>query len=279
MKIELFGYYLYPAFFITLIGIPLIFAILFISIRKIKEKRAVYSNSVITAWQKKHLVRIIDSNIEKSDSSEFTEILEEAKDFIQTCKYWNNDEMIEINKDMIILLSVIFFEEVKNNYKDNPDKCVLLLNAIDSMNGGVNADLKKHWMDDDFPTIENNEEMTVDETKLLCLCNTAVLRAMTNYINPDTQNIPKLTLAFKDLIGMETEDFGSVSRHILHCQDFRELKNSDYRIIAMCLIDMIDEEFKKLRDDYFEPYYLCYFRALACVLDHNLYDYILDTLE
>lgn len=279
MRIELFGYYFYPAFFITIIGVPLILAMLFILIRRLKERKAVYSNSVITDWQKKHLVKIIDNNIEKTSNSKYVEILEEAKDFITDCKYWNNEEMIEINKDMVVLLSLIFFEDVKMNYKDNPDRCVLLLNAIDAMNGGVDANLKKHWMEDDFPELENDEAMTRDETKLLCLCNTAVSRAMTNYINPDSQNIPKLTLAFEDLIGMETEDFGSVSRHILHCRDFTTLKNSDYRIIAMCLIDMIDEEFKKLKDDYFEPYYLCYFRALACVLDHNLYDYILDTIE
>ena len=59
MRIELFGYYFYPAFFITLIGVPLLIVLTIILIRRLSERRQVYSTSRITSWEKKYIPAIL----------------------------------------------------------------------------------------------------------------------------------------------------------------------------------------------------------------------------
>lgn len=279
MKIELFGYYFYPAFFITVIGVPILIAFIIIFARRFKLKRKVYSNSLISAWQKKYIPKIIDNEISEATNSQYIQILKDGKDFVVNNKYWNNDEMVEKNKDSIVLLTKLFFDKVRREYKEDPDTCVLLLNTIDIMNGGIDADIKSHWMSEDLQYFENDERMTKNEGRLVCLCATAIHKLLEEYVDDDIGRIPQLTLAIDELKGEETEDIASVERHLLHCTDFTDLSNSDYDLITRALFDLIDKEFKQQRDDYFEPYYLCYFRALACSIDKNLYDDIIDSIE
>ena len=61
MRIELFGYYFYPAFFVTIILVPIIIVGAVILIRKLIERKNVYSSSKITSYEKKHIPPLIEA--------------------------------------------------------------------------------------------------------------------------------------------------------------------------------------------------------------------------
>ena len=279
MRIELFGYYLYPAFFITVIGVPVLVTLLIIFLRRFKERKQVYSTSIITTWEKKHIPELLNKEIDESDSEEYSEIINNLKEYVQTCDYWNTDELLEINKDSIIILTSILFDEVKEKHASNPDKSVLLLHAIDNINGGIDYEMGKNFMEEDMSQLNNHEKMGVDEAKVLSLCETALNRVISEYVDLDSQKIPIVTEAISELIGVEREDLGSALRDVLHCIDFTELKESTFDMLELALIDMIDKIIESHQEDYFDQYYLSCFRTLACVIDRQLYNDILKTIE
>ena len=57
------------------------------------------------------------------------------------------------------------------------------------------------------------------------------------------------------------------------------MKEATYNILELTMIDLIDKIITTQEKDYFDEYYLSYFRTLACIIDRQLYDDILKTLE
>ena len=279
MRVELFGYYLYPAFFITVIGVPLLIVGLIILLRRLKEKRQVYATSIITTWEKKYLPKIIEKEKKTTDNESYIAILNELKEYIADCNYWNTDELLEIDKDEIIILTNFFFEQVKVKHNENPDKCVLLLHAIDNINGGIDYDLGNHWMADDMVSLQNHEKMGIDEAKVLALCEGTIEKAVSQYVNLDTNKIPVVTAAISEMVGMEREDFGSALRDVVHCIDFTDLKESTFEILELVFIDAIEKIINSQKEDFFDEYYLSYIRTLASIIDRQLYDDVLKTIE
>ena len=279
MRIELFGYYFYPAFFITLIGVPLLIVLTIILIRRLKERRQVYSTSKITSWEKKYIPPILKKEKREAQNEHYEEILDGLVEYIEECTYWNTDELLEIDIDAIIILTSILFDEVKEEHGEDPDKSVLLLHAIDNINGGIDYDLGHNWMANDMAQLNNHEKMGTDEAKVLALCESSVDRTINEYVDLDSNKIPLITKAYHEMVGLTREDFGSALRDIEHCIDFTDMKEATYNILELTMIDLIDKIITTQEKDYFDEYYLSYFRTLACIIDRQLYDDILKTLE
>ena len=279
MRIELFGYYFYPAFFAVIIGVPVIVTAAIILYRRLKERKQVYSTSKITKWEKKHIPELIDKDIEASDDKNYIETLNKIREYIVEFDYWNTDELLEINRDTILILTSMIFEDVMKNHKTDPDRSVLFLHAIDNINGGIDYEMGKNFMADDMAELNNHEKMGHDEAKVLALCEAALTRLNSEYVDLDSQKIPYVTEAIPELIDTEREDIGSAIRDVQHCIDFTELKESTFRILELALIDMIDKAIDSTKEDYFEQYYLSCFRTLASVIDRQLYSDTLKTIE
>ena len=279
MRIELFGYYFYPAFFITLIGVPLLIVLTIILIRRLSERRQVYSTSRITSWEKKYIPAILKKEKREAQNEHYEEILNGLIEYVEECTYWNSDELLEIDVDAIIILTSILFDEVKEQHAEDPDKSVLLLHAIDNLNGGIDYDQGKHWMADDMAQLNNHEKMGIDEAKALALCESSVERTIDEYVDLDSNKIPLITKAYNEMIGLTREDFGSALRDIEHCIDFTDMKEATYNILELTMIDLIDKIITTQENDYFDGYYLSYFRTLASIIDRQLYDDILKTIE
>ena len=279
MRIELFGYYFYPAFFITVIGVPLLVVLLIILIRRLKERRQVYSTSRITSWEKKYIPQILRKEKREAQNEHYETILDGLIEYVEECTYWNTDELLEIDIDAIIILTSILFDEVKESHVEDPDKSVLLLHAIDNLNGGIDYDQGKHWMADDMAQLNNHEKMGIDEAKALALCESSIERTMDEYVDLDSNKIPLITKAYHEMIGLTREDFGSALRDVEHCIDFTDMKEATYNILELTMIDLIDKIITSQEKDYFDNYYLCYFRTLASIIDRQLYDDILKTIE
>lgn len=279
MRIELFGYYLYPAFFITIILVPIIIVGSIILIKRLIERKNVYNSSKITSYEKKHIPPLIESEKDVTDNEEYIKILDELEDYIKECTYWNIDELLEIDKDAIILLTSLLFDEVKENHKKDPDKCVLLLHAIDVINGNYDYETKSQWMADDMTELNNHYKMGADEAKLLFLCESSLERIIDMYVNIDSNKIPAITDAIPELIGTERENIASAMRDVEHCIDFTELKSATFNMLELSLIDMLDNVINTQEKDFFDEFYISYFRSLACIIDRQLYDNILKTIE
>ncbi|WP_286078002.1 hypothetical protein [Thomasclavelia cocleata] len=279
MRIELFGYYFYPAFFVTIILVPIIIVGAVILIRKLIERKNVYSSSKITSYEKKHIPPLIEAEKKLTNNEEYIKILDELEEYVKECTYWNIDELLEIDKDAIILLSSLLFDEVKEKHKKDPDKCVLLLHTIDIINGNYDYETKVQWMADDMTELNNHYKMGQDEAKLLFLCDSSLERLIDEYVNIDSNKIPAITEAIPELVGLEREDIASAIRDIEHCIDFTELKSSTFNILELSLIDMLDKVINTQEKDSFDEFYISYFRSLACIIDRQLYDAILKTIE
>lgn len=279
MRIELFGYYFYPAFFITLIGVPLLIVLTIILIRRLKERRQVYSTSRITSWEKKYIPVILKKEKREAQNEHYEKTLEGLIEYVEECTYWNTDELLEIDIDAIIILTSVLFDEIKKEHTEDPDKCILLLHAIDNLNGGIDYELGKHWMADDMTQLNNHEKMGIDEAKVLALCESSVERTINEYVDLDSNKIPLITNAYSEMIGLTREDFGSALRDIDHCVDFTDMKEATYNILELTMIDLLDKIITTQENDFFDGYYLSYFRTLACIIDRQLYDDILKTIE
>ena len=250
-----------------------------ILIRRLKERRQVYSTSKITSWEKKYIPTILQKEKREAENEYYEEILEGLIEYIKDCTYWNTDELLEIDVDAIIILTSVLFDEIKKDHIEDPDKCVLLLHAIDNINGGIDYDMGHNWMANDMAQLNNHEKMGSDEAKVLALCESSVDRTINEYVDLDSNKIPLITKAYHEMIGLTREDFGSALRDIEHCIDFTDMKEATYNILELTMIDLIDKIITTQEKDYFDEYYLSYFRTLACIIDRQLYDDILKTLE
>lgn len=278
MRIEIFGYYVHVLLFVIIFAVILVGVLSFILIRRLKERKQVYTTSRITDWEKNNIPKLLRKEIDSVNDADYTNKINKIINYIQTCDYWNNDELIELDKDSILLITSILFDYVKENHSSNPDKCVLLLHTIDNANGGIDFSNGNNWMSEDFQMQKNSGKMSDDESRAILLCQNAVTKAYEKYINTDTDAVPLITKAIPELSGKKYEQFQSAVDDIAVCKGFDSMKESTYNMTEICLIDEIDKFIEVEEDDYFDEYYLCYFRVLASLIDRQPYDEILESL-
>lgn len=283
--IEIAGYRFYPAFLLLLALIPILVFLSVFLIRKfriIKEKRQVYSTSKITTFEKKYIPQLLDYEIKDAEDdgdNDYAASIEDIKDFVIKCTYWNNDELLAINQDSILILTSILFDDIKANYTRNPDRAVLLLHSIDNINGGMDFSENSDWMPEDMPAIENSDKMEKNEARALELAKTSLNRAVQNYLNDDTDEIPITSNAFESLRGVSGSRLVAALEDIITTDSFYNLKDDTYEILSGSLIDQIDQLISEETNDYFDEYYLAYFRLLASLIDRQTYNEILKTIE
>ena len=135
MRIELFGYYFYPAFFITLIGVPLLIVLTIILIRRLSERRQVYSTSRITSWEKKYIPVILKKEKREAQNEHYEEILNGLIEYVEECMVYGYARREEDPLDLAIGAKIVYKTDVmKDNYGAS---------TLEEINAAINADIDK----------------------------------------------------------------------------------------------------------------------------------------
>lgn len=202
--VRLFGYNIYPLFFILLILIPLaIIAVVVIknsqknrlpeevknvSIKRLKNDVAKETlddgnpnnqYNIISAWQKENITQLLDNETNKyisemagqvDENDEFINIINSLKSYIANNEYWSVAELVSIMPNAALFLTMISSAALENEIHNmNIDRTVLFANAIDRINGGFESgsNLDREWMSPVSEPITSNYVGPEDGKRLL----------------------------------------------------------------------------------------------------------------
>lgn len=295
VKIGNSAYILYPAFFIAIfcvIFLIIISLVLRNVIKERKQEKKVDEKYKITKWQKKYLLNLIDSYLEENNLHEFYDKYAlELDDYMRENKYWNLDELLEIEiPDFVAYITLLLFEVAQTEFLSNRyDNAVLVLHSIDFINGGLdNPDFfegEYPYIGEDIPEMKNHPDMTEEEARTLYLFESSI-EELYSFVDPDIEKIPEdaMVLDFCKRISMkEMED---ASGDICSVIDIAEVNTKSRTIAAKALFNHISillgsvlapesEDYAKYVDEY-RRYSI---RALASAIDNQLYSDIIESID
>lgn len=282
LYVDLFGYRIYWTVFALIL---IIFAIVFILIRLFlyrKEAKAVYKYSIITDWQKKNIPDILRKRLDDFNEKDQDNILRLCN-YIENNYYWNDEEILEINENLVIDASFSLLNEISDLMinglsVENKNRIVLLLTTIDFMNGSLDFSSGKidNWMDEALsdggaPNKDKNVQRVIE------LLYSSVDRAG-KYVDTMLNRVSYETDAFLPLKGMNLDEMADAIYEIVDKNDVKKVENKYLEIAALCLFDQINELLKNYKENTINNYYASYLRAMAVSLDKNYYPEIIDTI-
>lgn len=282
MYVDLFGYRIYWTVFALITIIMVLGFLLYRIISYLRESRAVYSLSVITDWQKENIPSILRDRIEQAQDQD--NILRLCN-YIENNKYWNDEEITEIDEDLVIDASFMLFNEVGKLIADemnivNKNRAILILTTIDFMNGSLDLSSGKidEWMDDALPgaTGEKGEDPSVKRS--LQLISSSIDRTGDKYVSATSEGIPLITDAFAPLRGMDVDRLADAFDEAFVCDDIKKLSEATSRIATYSLYDQIGNLLETYEGETINNYYSSYIRTLAVVLNKMYYPEIIETI-
>lgn len=221
--LELFGYKIYPLFFILVI-IALLIMIASIVImgskkdkipkeakvkgkgkrKDVKDSRIDILDGVpendynlISSWQKENLKNMLLITMdeyrreENVEDDAYTNTIESLINYIENNKYWSVADLVEISPNAVLFLTMLAASELENEIHDfNIDRTVLFSNAIDRMNGTFEqgGNPNREWISNACEAISSNYQGPESGKRLLgCIINSleTVLSVMDDGIIPE----------------------------------------------------------------------------------------------
>lgn len=284
--VEMFGYRFYPAFFI-LVGFIIIALILggillfkFLNKKKGNSVEKIRVTEYISVWQKKHLPVIIDKEISATDNDEYINILTNAKNYIANGDKWNKDDLLEINDSLVLILSDLFLEESLQSYRNSEnDKAVLLLHSIDCLNGTIESlNGRKEWITNDVDKATNLIHMSEQEQRLMYICFDAV-NSISALIDEKTGKIPGFAGVIDDLKRFTSVNFQDAKEAISECKSFTFITEYNRELIIYSLFQAVLNIMENVKLSTYREFEIFTFRVLACMIDNQTYDDIINTIE
>lgn len=295
--VQIGDYIIYPAFFILLIVIFVLLLVV-IAIKNIvaekKQEKTFYQFYKITKWQRKHLIEYMSEYLREHDVYETHEkVINQLQKYMDESKFWNVDELLEIDKGLVMYVSAILFEVAKENYiRDDIDGAVLILNAFDFINGGMEDEdtvlsgQQYQWIGSDIVEMRNSSEMTDEEARTLFIYDSAVID-LYDMIDPDLGKIPERAVAeefCKRLTQSEIEDALDDIETVI---DILALTDKSRDIIIKALFNkcsfLMGEIFgstdENNKADYMDEYRRYTMRALAAAIDNQLYSDVIESIS
>ena len=289
MKIRLgnYDYIIYPAFFILLFAIFILFLVLLVIKNVLKEKKQennVNKNYEITNWQKKYLGSLIENYLEsKNYMDKYGYVLDLFNDYVSENKYWNVDELIELDNKFVQIITLLLFEISKGEYLNNHyDNSVLILHSMDFINGGMdNPDYfggNYPWIGDDIPEMKNHADMTDEETRTIYMYYSAV-ESIFCLVDEDLEKIPENANVLDFCKRFSMHQIDSALIDISSVIDIKSLKKETRDIIAKSLFNNISfllgeifgDKNEESYSQYVDEYRRYSIRALASAIDNQLY--------
>lgn len=247
--------------------------------KKKREKRNKEMNK-ISSWQREKINAALDEYITDRTSDDRKELIGNLKGYINRQRYWDADKIAEISSDALNVLDIILFKKIKKAVETNRrNDAVLYLHAFDFANGGPtyhNDTLV--WIGDDIKEQKNDLSMSESEARFFYIIATTINKAIT-IVDEELGKIPEEIDVDPILRTYKMYDFQDALEDAATCNDIRNLKPETLDIAARALVIEIDYCLENFSGDRFAECRLYYVRALACCLDKQLYDEILDSIE
>lgn len=289
-------YILYPAFFVLLFLILIIMAGIIFAINMMKERREEHStddNYRITKWQRQHAVRLCKDYINDNGlGDEYGSVFDRLERYVLDSTYWNLDEMLDIDKDMVKKISIVMFLAAQESYiLGNNDDAVLLLNTLDMINGGPdNPDYTGGdypWIGEDVPEMRNHQDMSEEEARTLHLFFSAV-GDLISFVDEDLGKIPEASSAPDFCKRITQQEMEACAEDLVSIVDIRAIKSESRDIVCKAMfldvsimiggIFMSDnEDSKDIR--YIDEYRRYSIRALAAAIDNQTYSEVIDSID
>ena len=292
--IRIGNYIFYPAFFI-LIGVIFIGVLVTIALINIlnnkKQENNINEQYEITTWQRKHLCRLMMEYVEDNDlKNAFLDIISELRKYINDNKYWNLDELLEIDDNIVKYTTLLLFEIAKQEYIDNHnDNAVLILNTIDFINGGMDNpdyyDGPYPWIGEDIPEMRNHQDMTDEEARTVYIYESAV-EDLYSYVDDDLDKIPEKSDVLDFCKRLSKQDMQNASGDLCSIIDILEINTKTRDVVAKALFNSISTLLGSVFDDedsdnvkYIDEYRRYQIRALAAVIDNQLYSDVVASID
>lgn len=292
--IRIGNYIFYPAFFI-LIGAMFVALLIVIALVNIlnnkKQENNINEHYEITTWQRKHLCRLMTEYIEDNDlKNAFLDTISKLRKYINDNKYWNLDELLEIDDNIVKYTTLLLFEIAKQEYLDNHnDNAVLILNAIDFINGGMDNpdyyDGPYPWIGEDIPEMRNHQDMTDEEARTVYIYESAV-EDLYSYVDDDLDKIPEKSDVLDFCKRLSKQDIQNASGDLCSIIDILEINTRTRDVVAKALFNSISTLLGSVFDDedsdnvkYMDEYRRYQIRALAAVIDNQLYSDVVDSID
>ena len=201
--VELFGYRIYPLFFVPVILIPIIIIMIIViknskgnklpkEVKATKKRidnteveeslddgNAENKYNVISQWQKTNINELLDREIEdyirdsmvdSVEDDQYISVINQLKNYINTHKYWSVAELVSIVPNAALFLTMLIAGELENAiHSSNIDRTVLFANAIDRINGGfeTGANVNREWFNEVSEAMTSNYTGPDDGKRLL----------------------------------------------------------------------------------------------------------------
>lgn len=291
MTVRIGDYVLYPAFFIAVFAVVIAIMAFLIIRNMIKERngsKAADDSFRITQWQRKHVMRFYrnfskDNGLENSWGRHDKAL----EDYILNSTYWNVDELLELDKDLVKESSMILFLVAQESFElKQMDDAVLLLHTIDMMNGGPDNidfnDGEYPWIGPDVAELRNHEEMSDEEARLMHLYESA-LSDLYSFVDEDLEKIPEgldLPTFCKRLSVHDMED---AAKDLYSCIDIHAFEPGTKDVITKAMFASVSIMMAGVFDEddieYLDEYRRYSIRALAAIIDGQLYSEVIDSID
>lgn len=277
--IELFGYRIYPLFWILIITVPLFLFLFFKTLFSIKRKKREKGYRRITAWQKENLPKVISRAIKEQENKEEIEVLKEVRIFIGENKYWSSDKLYRIHPKAITILNFSLYSIFLQLYfaEQRVDESTYILHSMDVINGGLDHVSRRfEWIGDEVQMQGMFAGMDVSEDRMSGIWLDSIQAAM-DRVDLDIMKIPRDVPAFEELYEFVGDDFQEAANDILGSDDMFNLENKTYPIIVACMVDKVNQYIAKSKDrEGLHFVHLYYIRSLICAIERENYRDLLD---
>lgn len=291
-------YLIYPALIILVLLIIVVITILFVAfmaVNKSSTKKNIRHIYHITKWQKQELANSIDYAYEIKDTDselksvclETDEYIDDFIDYVNNNKYWNIDDLFQINESLPINISYLLLQDVKASCFDpalyDIDRAVLLLHSIDLINGGADMDGKKYlWMDESIEEAIGDSKSS-NENRMRTIFFMALDNVAEYFREEEGEDGEKV---FGDISAdapyyvrdFTYSDYESAYDDLASKTKIKDLTEDTKKMITAGLIDALIE-YTYCNTTSIDKLTLCTLRSLACLLDNNDYDVILKSLN
>lgn len=248
--------------------------------RKKKIKKHKEEINKITSWQKSHLLSLFDDFLEDAGDAE-VQAISNLKGYIKNHRRWNVDEVVALGDKTLHFLDFLIYQEINKHFQDEDFKStVLWLHLFDFANGGpaMKGDVID-WIGDDISEQKNDLRMDVYEARLMTISTNAIDEVF-SLLDPEIDKIPESEpLTDEVLKSYDSIDFRDALSDCVICNDFKNLSDQTIEVLARCLNYEIKKYMANFDGDRFPNHRLYFVRALACCLDRQLYDEVLDTVD
>ena len=277
------GYRIYwPVFLVLILLIAGIVVFIVLQSKKKNQKKTQMEIKTITAWQKKFLNQVFDEYEANTQAEEAEkQAISRLKGYMRHHYFWDADEVSELGDKTLQFLDYLLFLKIKEFVgTNNKNDAVLCLHLFDMVNGGpVFKGAVMDWLQDDLDEQKNDLRMDAYEARLLEIV-ASVITEIAGFVDEEIDKIPEDVEGIDEILKTYNKyDFATALQDSIKCNDFKSLAPETYDIAARGLVREIQKCIVSFSGDRFPQHRLYYIRCLACCLDKEPYDEVLDTID